>query len=186
MRLRKINEHLYYLKNEAYYDRPNLFYIKGDNYSVAIDAGNSKKHVDKFYKELKKNNLPLPEYTIISHWHWDHTFGLKYIHGKSIGSIKTYEKLNEVAKWKWTRKDMDERQANGEDIEMCNTCIAREYKDLSKIEVVNVDEYIEDKKVLDLGNLKIELIPHMSTHSDDALFVYIEGEGIICAGCRLD
>ena len=52
----KISERLYFLPFEENADRPNLYYVLGDDYSIAIDAGNSKAHVMKFYEALKKND----------------------------------------------------------------------------------------------------------------------------------
>lgn len=84
MELVKFNDTLYYLPHESINDRPMLTYILGEKFSVMIDAGNSKNHINKMYKELALKNLPLPQYTIITHWHWDHTLGLSNIHGQSI------------------------------------------------------------------------------------------------------
>lgn len=52
--LRKLNERMYVYDYDTYSDRPNIFYIYGDNYSVAIEAGASKRHCYDFYKALKK------------------------------------------------------------------------------------------------------------------------------------
>lgn len=177
-KLVKVNDNLYYLPYRHLGDRPNLYYIKGNKYAIAIDAGNSKDHVEFFYSELRRNGLELPKYTIISHWHWDHTFGLPYIYGESICSRLTDEKLKQVQKWKWNLKDMKDRVAKGLDIKMCNDNIKYEYKNLKTIKVKRCDIVIDKKKVLDLGGLKVELIPRVSTHSDDALFVYIKGEAL--------
>ena len=173
-KLQKLNDRLYYLPYEENSDRPTLSYIKGDNYSIAIDAGNSKSHVELFYDELKKNNLPLPSLTIITHWHWDHTFGLKYINGLSISSKKTYDKLNEVKKWIWTKEEMKKREETKEDIPFCNEHIVIEYPNLNEIEVVNSDIFIENKTVLDIGGIEIILLPFVSTHCDDSLFIYVK------------
>ena len=168
-----LDNRLYVLEYEEYSDRPNLYYINGDDYSVAIDAGNSSKHNKKFYDELHSLELKDPKYTIISHWHWDHTFGLHNIVGTSISSKKTHEKLIEVSKWIWDKESMDKRIITGEDIVFCNDNIIREYEDLSQIKVVTTDEIIETNKTLDLGGISVELIPMASTHGDDSLFVYI-------------
>ena len=177
-RLIKINDRLYCLPYRRFGDRPNIYYIKGNNYSIAIDAGNNREHVEYFYEQLRKNGLNLPKYTIISHWHWDHTFGLPYIVGKSICSSLTDKKLKEVKKWKWTLRDMRARELNGLDIKMCNDNILDQYKNLKDIKVVSCDIVINRKKTLDLGGIKVELIPKGSTHSDDSLFVYIKGEAL--------
>lgn len=176
LKLNKISDRFYYLPFEEISDRPNLYYIKGNDYSVAIDAGNSKKHLDKFYNAIKNMGFPLPKYTVISHWHWDHTFALHAIHGESISSLLTHKKLLEVSKWKWSIEAMNEREKTGEDIEFCNRHILIEYDDLNDIKVVGTDIQIEEKMMLDLGGIKLELIPRDSTHSRDSLFVYIPEE----------
>lgn len=170
--LRKLNERLYVYDYDTYTDRLNIYYILGDNYSVAVEAGASKRHCDEFYEALNMEGLRLPEYTIISHWHWDHSFGLNAINGKSISTKKTQEYIESVKSWIWTKEEIHRRVEDREDIEFCALHIPREYPVLSDIKVVNTDEGIEEKKVLDLGGVTLELIPAISTHSDDCLYVY--------------
>ena len=76
MELIKITDRISYLPGEQRTDRPLLYYIRGDRYSVAVDAGNSRAHVELFYSALTAAGLPLPKLTVLTHWHWDHTFGL--------------------------------------------------------------------------------------------------------------
>lgn len=175
----KLSEHIYYLKYDEVGDRPNLYYIKGKDYSVCIDAGNSKRHIEKFYDALKRNNLIDPKYTIITHWHWDHTFGLKYAKGERISSIKTYEKLQEVQKYKWTIEDLAHRLETKEEIPFCFWNIQVEYKDLNEIEVSLPDTYLEENKTLDLGDIKVELFVRDSTHSRDSIFIYVPDDKVL-------
>ncbi|HGD3882377.1 TPA: MBL fold metallo-hydrolase [Streptococcus agalactiae] len=70
-----------------------LAYLNGDKIALAIDAGNSADHVDEFYKSLEIEDLKKPDFTVITHWHWDHTFGMHKIHGLSIAHHKTNEFL---------------------------------------------------------------------------------------------
>lgn len=176
MKLIKLSERFYVYPYEEKSDRPNLYYFLGDKYSLAVDAGNSRRHLEEFYDDLKECGLPLPEYTIISHWHWDHTFGMKWINGKSISSRYTYDKLLEVMNWKWTIEDMKQRELTGEDIEFCTRHILIEYDDLNKIEVCTSDEVLDERKVFDLGGISVEVIPEVSTHCDGALYVYCSSE----------
>lgn len=171
MSLIKITDRIYCLPFESVSDRPNLYYIKGDNYSVAIDAGNSKVHVEKFYNELKEMGFELPKYTIITHWHWDHTFGMHAVVGTTIASSKTQEKLKEVMGWKWTFEDMVQREREGKDIKFCNEHILYEYADLDEIKVVLADEVVEDERELALGGVTLKLMAKDSTHSRDSLFI---------------
>ena len=182
MELIRFSERIWYLPYERESDRPNLFYVKGERCSAVIDAGNSQAHVEKLYRLLEENGLPLPEYTIITHWHWDHTFGLPFIYGTSIASARTNAKLKEVMAWEWNDAAMDAREKTGEDIEFCNTCIRVEYADLSEIRVCQADRAIDAPEALDLGGVTLHLIPRDSTHSRDALFVYIPEEAALIVG----
>ena len=47
MELKKLTEHIWYMPYESERDRPNLCYVKGDNWSLAIDAGHSAAHTKK-------------------------------------------------------------------------------------------------------------------------------------------
>ena len=113
MELIKLSERIYMLPFVRETDRPNLFYIKGDSYSVAVDAGNSAAHV---------------------------------------------------------------REASGEDIAFCNECILMEYENLDEIKVVMADEVVQGEKTLDLGDVHLHLTARDSSHSRDALFVYVPEE----------
>lgn len=181
-KLVKVSRRVYYLTGENSTDRPYLYYIKGENYSVVIDAGNSKNHVEEFYNAIKAENMPLPHYTILTHWHWDHTFGIPYVQGKTIANVLTNQKLEEVRQWKWTLLEMKKREEAGSDIAFCNECIRKEYDDLTKIKVIPADIGISSVMQLDLGDIKVSLIPRDSTHSRDALFVHIPKEKMLFIG----
>lgn len=122
--LKRLTERAWYLPWEEETDRPNLCYLLGERHSLAVDAGNSPAHVGKLYRALEEQGLPLPDFTVLTHWHWDHTFGLGAIHGVGIASAKTNQKLRQVAAWQWTPRAMEERERQGEDIPFCN-CSAR-------------------------------------------------------------
>ena len=89
MELKKLSEHIWYMPFEEERDRPNLGYVKGDNWSLAIDAGHSDNHVKEFYALLEAEGLPLPSLTVLTHWHWDHTFGMHAVNGLCIANEKT-------------------------------------------------------------------------------------------------
>ena len=182
MLLRRITDSIYYLPFEQRLDRPSLYYIKGSDYSVAIDAGTSKRHVEKFYEGIMELNFPLPETTIITHWHWDHTFGLNGIHGKSLGYSLTNDILKNVQTWKWNEEDMKHREETGEDIPFCNEHILLEYPDLNEIEVKLLDKTIDSITIIDLGDRVLELIPRATTHSDDSLFILDKKDKVLFVG----
>ena len=95
--LQQLTERVWYLPHDEPSDRPVLTYIEGDQLSVAVDAGASPAHVREFYTAITDKGLTIPEITILTHWHWDHSFGLCATNGFTMASKKTTEKLKEVA-----------------------------------------------------------------------------------------
>lgn len=76
MKLEQLTDRIFYYPHQPETDRPMLAYINGSRISLAIDAGNSAAHVDGFYGAFEAAGLKLPDMTVITHWHWDHTFGM--------------------------------------------------------------------------------------------------------------
>ncbi|GKX66519.1 MBL fold metallo-hydrolase [Inconstantimicrobium mannanitabidum] len=182
MELVKLSDRIFYLPPEEVNDRPVLGYVNGDRYSLAIDGGNSDKHVEKFYEELKKANLRLPDYTVITHWHWDHTFGMHAVLGKTIAGKPTNNKLKEVMTWKWSDEDMQNRLNTGEDIEMCDRCIKVEYPDREEIKVTTADIELNGSLKIDLGGVSCVITEFVAPHSEDSVLVYVPEEKTVFVG----
>ena len=95
MELKQINGHIWYLPFEERRDRPNLTYIHGDRWNLAVDAGHSEEHLKEFYAALENAGLPLPDITVITHWHWDHILGMHAVHGLTLANEKTRQHIAE-------------------------------------------------------------------------------------------
>ena len=93
MKLNRISEHVWVYPFEERRDRPNLSYIHGDKWNLVVDAGHSDEHVKEFYNALKEEGFALPDITVITHWHWDHTLGMHAVHGLTLSNEKTKEYL---------------------------------------------------------------------------------------------
>ena len=132
--------------HEPEVDRPMLAYVKGDKFSLAVDAGYSKKHVQDFYRALRSCDLKEPDFTVITHWHYDHTFGLHDISGVSIAHQKTNLFLREQQDRANDKKYIDILKKD-------DTHFAKEYAGENELNIVIADiEYVE-KMTLNLGNI---------------------------------
>lgn len=178
----KISEHIYVLEKNDDTDEPYLYYVSGKDSALEIDAGNSPYYYLKFIEELKALNLKKPSLIGITHWHWDHSFGLIASDIPSFAHPLTYHQLNKVAKWEWNDEAMKKRLANKEDIPFCDEHIRIQYPDLNNIKVKPIDFIIEEEKVLDLGDVHVRLLPMDSPHSRDTLLFVVEEDGIMIGG----
>ncbi len=182
MELKNISDRVYYLTPEERTDRPVLGYIKGDKYSLAVDAGNSSNHVEKFYGELRRMGLRQPDFSVLTHWHWDHTFGMHSVSGKTVAGHLTNRKLNEVQQWEWTDEAMERRLQSGEDIEICDRCIKLEYTDKGKIKVVTADIEFTGEISINLGGVHCRIKEFDAPHSCDSVLVHVPEERVVFIG----
>lgn len=171
--LQKIGPHTWVYPFDSVKDRPNLGYIKGENMAVAVDAGHSSSHVEDFYRALEREMLPLPDLTVITHWHWDHSFAMHCLHGLSVANEKTDGYL----------KDFIAKRSPEYDREFLSwdPSIAKEYQD-REIIVVPADIVYHDRLQLDAGDTPILIYEAVSPHTDDATLVLLPEEKILFLG----
>lgn len=142
--LRKIGPHTWVYPFDSVKDRPNLGYIRGENMALAVDAGHSSSHVKDFYSALEDEVLPLPDLTVITHWHWDHTFGMHAVKGLTLANERTNRYL---AEWK------DKIEKNGpEEFLALHESIRREYRENPEVIVKQADMVFSGEITLDLGS----------------------------------
>lgn len=175
-RLKRISEHVWVFPMEPSKDRPNLGYVLGEKTALAVDAGHSSSHVADFYAALEAEELPLPSVTVITHWHWDHTFGMHAVNGKTIARTETSLQLLKLA------GEMERDPARKERFLKSDPTIRREYADHVPVRVVPADEDIEKDTRIDLGGVTAQLLRTESPHTDDALLVHIPEDRILFIG----
>ncbi|MBQ6593119.1 MAG: MBL fold metallo-hydrolase [Solobacterium sp.] len=173
-RMVRLTERIYWYPWEEERDRPILGYIKGDNLTMAVDAGHSSAHVQDFYEALKAEGLPLPDVTCITHWHWDHTFGMPFVHGLTTAEERTDRILKGIvekmdADYARSMMDMDEH-------------IRAEYAEGQEMCVRQADLVFREELVLNCGNCTVQLFHGPSPHTDDCVYVYIPEEKVLFLG----
>lgn len=175
MGLNKLTNHIYYLEHNPEVDRPMLGYVKGDKYSLAIDAGYSANHVHDFYKAIEVEKFDKPNFTVITHWHYDHTFGMHAINGVSIA----HEKTNDFLKEQQVRaRDINYIELMKKD----DVHFEKEYSGQDKLSIVLSDITFADKMTLDLGGITAQIFHAVSPHSDDTTCIYVPEEKVLFLG----
>lgn len=171
-----VSDRIGYLEQDTRSDRPVLGYIRGDKLAFAVDTGASADHVALFYSELKSRGLRLPDFTGISHFHWDHSYAAAAVNGLTIASDKCDEELRKESAYVWTPEAMKERYEQGEDIKFSYCSKLAEYSDVTKIQVVPADIVIHGDMTIDLGGVHVEVLYCGGPHSDDHLMFYVPEE----------
>ena len=174
--LQRISEHVWIMPFDSPKDRPNLGYILGSGMALAVHAGHSSSHVEEFYDAIREEGLPLPELTVITHWHWDHTYGMHAVNGKTLARPETNARLLEI------KREMDSNPGKIQEFINSDPTIRREYAGGVPVVVVPADEIVREDRTIDLGGVKVKIMLSASPHTDDALLVYVPEDRVLFVG----
>lgn len=179
--LQKLSDRLYYLPPVQETDRPILAAIVGDDKTLLIDAGNSNSHAKHFKKQLAAYQIN-GDLLALTHWHWDHVFGLFEMDMPSIANLITYEKVKELQTLSWEDKELDERVEAGIEIPFCANAIKLELGSKRDVVIANPTIIFENRIQLDLGGVSC-IVEHVGgDHSSDSNLLYIPEEKTLFLG----
>ena len=174
MGLYQLTDRIWIYPYEVERDRPNLGYIRGDDWSLAVDAGHSDAHTAAFYRALEAEGLPLPSLTVLTHWHWDHTFGMHTVHGLCLANRRTNAYLAAF-------RERVAREGT-EAFFSLDESIRREYAGGRPVTIVPADMVFSGEMELDAGNCPVRLFQAESPHTDDSTLVHAVNEGVLFLG----
>ncbi|WP_226036602.1 MBL fold metallo-hydrolase [Aquibacillus saliphilus] len=180
--LKKIADRVYYMPHYSETDRPALGLICGENFSLIVDSGNSPEHAKDFLKLAKQMDIPPIKLVVITHWHWDHIFGIKTMDYLTISHDDTKKKIDYMKTLKWDDASIDKRVETGEEIEFCRDMIKSEMPTRDHLELKAPDVTFKDKIEIDLGGITC-VVEHVGgVHAHDSSIIYIPKEKVIFLG----
>lgn len=181
MSLIKLEEGVYYYPYDDRYLRPNLFYIKGEKKSWAIDGGNTEEHRLDFFQAIEDEGFPLPEKIILTHCHWDHSFGVKGFAGEVISTLESKLRLDNFRKYEWNKKSLLEMTKKGYMSKFSYLFMRKVYRE-KEIHIPKVDRIYKDRHGEDLGGIHLEIIKTMNPHCEDSFLLWIPERGVLIIG----
>lgn len=181
--IEQIGKHFWYITPISETDRPILGMVVGKNKTLMIDAGNSETHAQYFLDELLKRDISSPDMVVLTHWHWDHIFGLSTLTNTiSICSKETKTEMEKLKHLSWSDEALDLRVKEGTEIEFCANAIKKEFGNERDIKIVLPGLTFEKQLEIDLGELTC-IIQHVGgSHASDSVVVYIKEEKILFLG----
>lgn len=162
--MRQITEHIWIFPFEEERDRPNLALVRGNRWTLAVEAGHSQSHVADFYRDLADSHLPCPDLTVVTHWHWDHTFGIPFVKGLTVAEERTNRHLRMLAKIP--------AEVLQDNLTSRDPYAAREYES-QKMQVKPADFQFHDRMEINLGSVHAVLQHVPSPHTDDSVVILI-------------
>lgn len=181
-KLRKISENILYMSADHETDRPILAIIKGSKRSLIVDAGNSSAHAKLFFDELKKHNIIDPDYVVITHWHWDHIFGIDEMNLITIANEKTCNEINKLKNYEWTEKALDKRVEEKIEIPFCGDMIKKEFENFEDIKITSPNLIFNNRLEIDLGGITCIIENVGGDHSEDSTVIYVKEDKVLFLG----
>ena len=173
--MQRISERIMFLPPDEAYDRPLIGYVRGDSFSIAVDAGSSAVHVKLFHEALAEEHMPMPVLTILTHSHWDHSYGLPAVTGLSIACTETCRHLQDDIN---AGNELLYKSCISEDY----SYLRREYSSPESISIRLPDIAFSGSMTIDLGGIHAVLKHIPSPHTDDSTLVFIPSEGVLFIG----
>lgn len=182
----RISEHIYVMHAEHDTDRPMLAAVVGTSRTLLIDGGNSSAHAAAFRDYLQQEGVRPPDVMVLTHHHWDHSFGLAEWSLPTIAQKKTAEILRGFAELKWNADTVDRLVAEGLISERTKSDMLAEYGgDLTRIRVEEPNIVFERFIDVHLGGLTCEIRYVGGDHAEDSCVVYVKEEGTLFLGDAL-
>ncbi|TCI32973.1 MULTISPECIES: MBL fold metallo-hydrolase [unclassified Exiguobacterium] len=184
--LERYSDCFWYMTPVAETDRPIIGAVVGDRHTLMIDAGNSEAHANLFLDALAERGIERPSLVALTHWHWDHIFGLSALRDAvSISSVATKARIERMMPYKWDDDSLDERVESGIEIAFCADAIRLEFGDVRSMQVVLPTVTFDDTVTLDLGGVHV-LLKHVGgDHAADAVVAYVPEEKVLFLGDAL-
>lgn len=182
--LQRLTDHILYLPANNEFDRPILGAIYGKDRTLLMDAGNSPAHASLLLDQIAMLDLPQPELLALTHWHWDHVFGMNHINLPAIAHRETHAALSQLVGLEWTDQALDKRVQEGSEIEFCATYIKKEYEPGIRNQIqITLPHILFDTKVeVDLGGITC-VIEHVGgDHAADSSVIYVKEEKTLFLG----
>jgi glyoxylase-like metal-dependent hydrolase (beta-lactamase superfamily II) len=179
---RQATPHVHYLEPDERTDRPALGVIIGERRTLIVDAGNSAAHAHLLLGHLVAAEIPPPSLVAITHWHWDHVFGIATLNVPTLAHVETRRIVSDMARLDWSDHALDRRVEQGLEIAFCRDMIKAELPDRTDLVLRPPDIGFTERVEIDLGSVECQLIHVGGDHSSDATIVHVPQDRIAFLG----
>lgn len=175
--LQQLSPRVHWLPPNEDTDRPILGIISGKNGSLVIEGGNSIAHAQLLLDQI--GHLSPVRYLCLTHWHWDHVFGATAFNVPTFAHTETKRVAAQMAALDWRDAALDQRVADGLEIEFCRDMVKRELPDRTDLVIRPPDIAFDTQVDIDLGDVTCQLIHVGGDHASDSSIVYVPEEKVV-------
>ncbi|WP_121640383.1 MBL fold metallo-hydrolase [Virgibacillus sp. Bac330] len=180
--LKQLTDRIYYLPHDPKTDRPILSAICGTQQTLIVDTGNSDEHAKLFLNEIEQQQVNNFHSVMLTHWHWDHSFGANKMNMLTIAHEKTKKHLEKIMDYEWSDDALNNRVEKGLESQFCSEMIKKEFDDNRNINITLPNITFKEKFEVHLGDTRC-IVKHVGgDHSDDSSIIFVEEEKVLFLG----
>jgi glyoxylase-like metal-dependent hydrolase (beta-lactamase superfamily II) len=154
----------------------------GNSGALMVDAGNSPAHASLLLDALASMGQARPSFVVLTHWHWDHVFGISGSGIPIIAQRETTKMLRHMAGLDWNDEALDKRVEEGTEISFIRDMLKAEWPDRAFLRLRPPEISFTDELELDLGGVTC-MIKHVGgDHSADSSMVYVAADDVLFLG----
>lgn len=178
----RLTEHILCLPPDADTDRPILAAISGTDHTLLVDAGNSSAHAELFCRELAKYDVAKPSLLVLTHGHWEHSFGMHRMNLPTLAHIETKKEIEKMLPLSWTDEALEQRVKAGLQSSFSAEMIKKEWGADRDIPIRLPSQTFTDQVIIDLGGIHC-LVEHVGgDHAHDSSVIFVEEEKVLFLG----
>lgn len=144
-----------------------------------VDAGNSPAHAHLLLDGLAKLSLASPKYVVLTHWHWDHIFGASAFDIPIFAYEETQQVIEEMVDLDWSDEALDQRVAEGTEIEFCRDMLKAEWPDRTNLRLKPPDVSFATQLEFNLSGVRCQVKHVGGDHASDSSIVYIPEDKVL-------
>ena len=164
-------------------DRPSLAAVAGSDATILLDVGASAAHTGGFLRELEPLGLPPLRLAVLTHWHWDHSFGGAALAAPIAAHRMTAAELAREAALDWSDAALDARVRSGAELAFCADMIRVELPDRSDLRIVEPTIVFGDEGLeLRLGGVTCSVRRVGGDHAVDSCVIHVVEDGLLFLG----
>lgn len=180
--LHHLSPHFYWFTPDSRTDRPSLGAVVGEKGTLILDAGASLAHAEFFLDELHKHHVLPPRYVALTHWHWDHIFGMRAYAVPIIAHRQTVNEIRLQASYEWSDAALDQRVIDGLEIDFCRIHLKLEMPNPADRQLAIPDLIFDDHLTIDLGDVTCQIQHVGGDHSADSCMMVIPEDKVLFLG----
>ena len=148
-----------------------------------LDVGASPAHTSEFLQAIEPLGLAPLRCAVLTHWHWDHSFGGAALEVPIAAHRITADELAREASLDFGDAALDARVDRGDELAFCAEMMRIEMPDRSRLRVVEPGIVFGDEGIdLRLGGVTCSVRRVGGDHAVDSCAMHVPEDGVLFLG----